>query len=331
MKRPYEESLTSTSAVDIPVQKRKYKASKKRVKQTEYKTKIPQTVLEMYKKLNIFEIENLDDRAILIIKYLASQKYRLRTALKYYEFVRRDGVIGESPIFLNKRIFDKIKSPQERIPPIENFKKCIEYFQENIKKVVGLKMLSNVYVPMELRQANLSYAVLFVYYTGLRSFEVCSITNKILHDLLEFEMVIDLERKCSSSWNVIYSRQFQIFLQLMKQFYSDFLEMYTSKNVILNLFNTSPRNLQYFLTQTYTMINKSQPPVGFGMHSIRYIIATTLAQSNKLEAAKLFLGHADVKTTHIYLKYHQIYPTNRLREVVGKDPYYNEILGILKS
>jgi integrase len=318
-------------AVDIPRQNRKFKCSKRRAKPETYKTKTPKTVLEMYKKLNIFEIENHDDRAIMIVKYLASQKYRLKTALKYYEFVRRDGIIGESPIFLNKRIFDKIKSPQERIPPVENFKKCIEYLQEIIKANINTKMLCNQYMPMEMRQANLAFAVLFVYYTGLRSFEVCSITNKILHDLLQFEMVIDLERKCSSSWNVIYSRQFQIFLQLMKEFYSDFLEMYTTKNVILNLFNTSPRNLQYFLTQTYITVNKAQPPIGFGMHSIRYIIATNLAQSNKLEAAKLFLGHADVKTTHIYLKYYQIYPINRLREVVGKDPYYSKLLELLRE
>ena len=79
------------------------------------------------------------------------------------------------------------------------------------------------------------------------------------------------------------------------------------------------------------MLNKEEPPVGFGVHSIRYIIATTLAQNNKLEAAKLFLGHADVKTTHVYLKYHQIYANNRLREITSKDPYYNGLIQILKS
>lgn len=303
-------------------QTQKLKAAKK----TAYKTKIPNTVLEMYKKLNIFDIENNDDRAIMIVKYLASKQYRLQTALKYFEFVRRDGVIGDSQISLNKRMFDKITAPQERIPSIGMFKNLIEFFQNIISNDENkIKMDYNQYVSVKLRKVNLTYAVLFVYYTGLRSFEVCSITNKILHELLNYEMVISLERKSSDKWNVVYSRQFQKFLQLMKIFYADYLELYETKNIIVKIFNVSTNYLHFFLVQNYILVNKEEPPIGFGLHSIRYIIATSLAQNNNLEAAKIFLGHSDVKTTHVYLKYHQIHPNNRLREFALKDPFLCEI------
>lgn len=298
----------------------------KLAKQTEYKTTTPSTVLEMYKKLNIFDVENYDSRAIMIAKYLAQKKYRLNTAMKYFEFVRRDGIIGDSPIQLNKRMFDIIKQPQQRIPSIDQFKKCIVYLHEQINNPLYQKMDSNEYHSKEIRKVNLAYAVLFVYYTGLRSFEVCSITNKILYELLNYEMVINLDRKNSDKWNVVYSKHFQIFLLQMKRFYGDYLNMYTEKQVILKLFNVSMNYLHHYLNTIYVIVNHEEPPVGFGLHSIRYIIATSLAQNNNLEAAKLFLGHADVKTTQVYLKYHNIHASKRLNEISIKDPFYNQMV-----
>ena len=148
--------------VDKPMQTHKYQNSKK----YEYKTTTPKVVLEMYKKLNIFDIENYDDRAIMIIKYFSSKKYRLKTAMKYYEFVRRDGVIGDSPIYLNKRIFDKIKPPQERVPEIGKFKKCIEYFHELVKKGIDMKYEYSDYQSIEIREVNLAFTILFIYSTS---------------------------------------------------------------------------------------------------------------------------------------------------------------------
>ncbi|XP_057322086.1 uncharacterized protein LOC130665636 [Microplitis mediator] len=253
-------------------------------------------------------IEDNDERAKLFITEMYKRRIRSSTIVRYYNQLRRVRFFGSSAIKPNQRIFDSQKPPQERVPPNSNIVRLIEWCDNN------------------KHENNRAYAILFAYYSGLRSAEICQLTIENLVQLDERSPVIALKCKTSDFWSVPWNRVLEEFIDELMGVYKNKVEKYRRTGIIESLFNMSSRVLSNTIRNFYMTAVGEVPPDGFGVHVMRYIIGTRLAQENDLAAAQHFLGHERINTTKRYVRYDLQQLNSKLSHIIDTDEFYQQLL-----
>jgi len=324
------------------IDKNKLNHLKRLENKKDVRTVIPKGLLFNLHEWGIFHIASYDDRAIEVIKRFAQcKRYTTKTAKKYFYAMRSAGLFGDSNILIDETKYDSLNYNQTRVPNTKEFDAFLmsleQYFHLYINKYTyrsHLK-LSNNFLSKEQRndvvimdKLNVFCLIKFAYFTGLRLFEVCSLTNRHLVMLLNREKSLDIVRKGGVEWNVVYYKYFNELLDAMKNFYSKSIKSYMDYGVIVNLFDLKKRSVQLAIRQFYLDVNKKHAPFGFGIHTLRYMLATKIIMRGDIETARIMLGHTSTKTTKIYTKYDAMNAAQMLQEISLKDDFYRYLTSI---
>lgn len=145
--------------------------------------------------------------------------------------------------------------------------------------------------------------ILFCFHTGLRMSELLRISTSHLQALARHASSITLRRKTTSSWTVVYYPAFDEFVQsLIQQHYRDEYAYFLETGIDLPLFSIGSTGLLARIKRYYVEATREIPPLGFGLHSIRYFLASTLVAQGEEETARQLLGHASLDTTNVYVR-----------------------------
>lgn len=237
---------------------------------------------------------NVDENNINIgkeyIKNLAKQQYTYLTAKRKWTEKNKE---LKTNLILNINSFKK--SDQMRVPDFEFLKRYYIYLKLNI---TNLKRK----------------ALLFAYYTGLRTFELLKITWSHIDLLKKKVHEIDLIRKYGSKWYPVYFTNFVNFLNL---YFSE-----PPLNLNDKVFPFSRNTLLNEAKNVYTLANGRLPPKGFGIHTNRYYLATMLAKEN-IGISKELLGHSKTQTTIQYIKNEK--NEELINKIIENDPFLSSL------
>lgn len=261
--------------------------------------------------LKLPSVENNDKRAEFFITEMYKRRIRSSTIMRYYNQLKRVRFFEKSAIKPNQRVFDSQKPPQERVPSSSNISKLLEWCNEN------------------KHENKRAYVILFAYYSGLRSAEICKLSVQNLDELDKRSPVLQLKCKTSECWSVPWNAVLEEFVNELVEVYADKLKNYRKTGVSESLFDMSPRVLSNTIRSFYMTAVGEVPPDGFGVHVMRYIIGTKLAQENDLAAAQYFLGHGDIQTTKRYVRYDLQQLNKKLEKVIETDEFYKSLLAFL--
>lgn len=287
---------------------------------------LPKNIVGMLSELKIMEVSDYDERAKLIIEYFKEKKYTSKTAMDYFSKIVSTGVLGDTSITVNSIYFDQIAPPQIRVPNINEFDKMMELCTTIIDTHMGKFVETNISQRSDnIIVLNKMFAIRFAFLSSLRIAEVCAITNQHLYELLEQKPTILIHRKTSEEWDVIYYKHFTDLLDQMKLFYSEYYQLYDENRVVIQLFNMKKRALQYAIRQLFIDANHKLPPVGFGMHTFRYIMGTRIVATGDIETARIILGHKSTEMTKVYTRYDAFHTEKILKEIAEKDEYYKTL------
>lgn len=270
---------------------------------------------------DVYGIENRMDRAKIVSEIFAMRRYSANTARKYFSVLQNIGLFGEEEVQINEFAFQKIKPSQQRMPPMEAFVKTMHEVQRRVDMSVGhtdygvvlSEKFAEVRGPERVNHHKLSsqitkaIAIRFASLTCLRVAEVMRIDADILIRLLRRENVVKLQRKCNQTeWMVFYYSAFDQLLRQMEVFFRVPIQAMAEYGVNDRLFRMTDRTIKYEIRDIYRIANQVEPPFGFGMHTIKYVVATNLASNGELEAARLLMNHKSIATTKRYVRFDKL-------------------------
>jgi integrase len=281
---------------------------------------IPPVLANKLHKYGFFDTTDTELRLNLAVKILSI--YRLSTATRYFNVLKYGGYFGDientKHLSLKKENFST-KAPQLRLPEPEKFQKLLEHLHSEFKK--NFTDIASTHLRRQEHYLRSLFAIFLCWNTGLRISTILSFTNKHLQQLLSRSMEIEIKNKNSNTWIVVYHKQFTILLDIMKQYFINYLQL----DLEIRLFPFERTYLLSVLRKLYIDANNgAMPPTGFGLHSVRYYIASEFAKKN-LKSAQELLGHKSLKTTKIYVKYRHNMYQGRLEELEQRSELFKSI------
>lgn len=288
--------------------------------------KLPNAFQLKLDKYGFYETDNQNERLKIALDVL--ETYSVSTAEKYFAYLKYGQFIDLPNIknyFLARNYFGSIqkRTPQVRITSIQQYTQFISYLNNKINEYQDYKFSTNLY--QYNKKFGAIVAIMLAANTGLRISELLRITNKHLRLLLDGASTIELKMKTSHEWKVIRHASFTHLLQKMNKMFYHFLQL----SLETKLFNFSQEFLRLKLKYFFTIANNNQaPPKGFGLHTIRYVIASELSSIN-LKMAQEFLSHKQISTTNQYVRYKTIKLQNALTQLESQSTLYTEAKSII--
>lgn len=306
--------------------------------------KLPIQLLKLLADLKIYDVKCGTERAKRVIFAFVEKKYSKNTAKRYFQKLRSAGIFFDSTIQIDTIQYDAYQFQQIRVPVPEEFDKFLDYIKNyyfihidrytkplTFNVNVDFLDVSAMETEKICDRLNKIIAIKFAYYTLLRSSEICSLTNEHLYQLSKFTPVLQLKRKYSTEWNVIYYDDFIDLIAAAIRFYSNYIDLYTKYKTTIELFGLSSRSLHDAIQALYVKATGQNPPKGFGLHTLRVIVATKIVECRgDIETARVLLGHKQIKTTRIYTKYDALNCSKVIKEATAKDPFYMKLNAIFK-
>nr|WOZ57625.1 integrase [Menippe mercenaria nudivirus] len=274
-----------------------YDIIKKIMKYKPGKVPIPYNIFKLIKHHDLLSIADVNTRAKIFLKALYIKGLKSNTVMKYFNHLK-PYIFQDTTIAPNSLVFDN------------NYKRTIQYRGQNTEKI---KNVIN-YVKYEVDDSSeYKWPILISAYSGLRINEVCNIKMSHLNSLKLKDPVIALKLKNNSDWEVLYYDEFEQIINKTISSCSKRYNLYTNELIDSKLFNFSVQALHNKIQYYYLLANKEHPPLGFGLHSFRYYLATLLYNlTDKIEISQAILGHKHQTTTERYIKQD---PTNRKRDL----------------
>jgi integrase len=265
------------------------------------------------RKYGFFDVATDDERLTILLDLL--ERYKLSTAKKYFNQVKFSGFLGNTEIkhlHLSESYFHNrknIKAVQDRVATPKEYETLVRFMYDLFRKNASnyynensfTKFSTNQTSDSKFRQAVLAFII--AVNTGLRRSEVLALTNVHLRQLLNREPILVLKMKMSDEWHVYYHQKLVKILTDMKVLYEDYLKL----EMPVLLFDIKNSYFRDILRGSFLWANGMQyPPKGFGLHAVRYYIASFVADGKNLKSAQLILGHKSYRTTKLYVKYHHL-------------------------
>lgn len=219
------------------------------------------------------------------------------------------------------------KPPQIRLPSTELFTNLYLYVERQIKKhLTKVSTIADTNLLSTERQIIALFAIYFAFHTGLRVGTILSIDNYHLKMLHARETPIPIKMKNSNTWDVSYFPIFNTFIDILYSFFGQ----YVASSLRIKIFTISRTYLLLYLKKLYMLANDGElPPTGFGIHSVRYHLATELSKTN-LQSARKLLNHTHLNTTKKYvLSTNRIF-NQRIQEIESSSKLFTTINQLLK-
>lgn len=160
--------------------------------------------------------------------------------------------------------------------------------------------------------------------TGLRAAEALRLTNRHLVELVAGQELLDLRRKKSIGWRVVYTDEFKEYIKILALKFEKEINLYKDTNTTLPIYDIKYSMLNYLFKGVYKEAFGVYPPYGMGVHTFRYNIAI----KNDLPMARLILGHSRIKTTKIYTSKDMSKIRNAITRVNKHKAYDDAIKGL---
>lgn len=261
-------------------------------------------LLRQIAALHLEQYSNDNDRALAFMRYMYLRRVKWSTFKKYF-YKLRPLFWPESTVKASPMLFDLHNPPQNREPNPENLHEMVR----ELKSMV--------------RTDRHTHPILVAYYTGLRTVEVCRLHVSHLSMLVQRKSVIPLKRKIGTEWKVYYFEKFEELISTLAEYYREQLIAYTRYGIDTKLFDQSTSTINYHLRRYYTLVCKSAPHPGFGLHVFRYNLATVVENR---EVARMILDHKDPLTTdRYYIKLNHPKLQSQLEIGIEADPLYSKI------
>lgn len=231
---------------------------------------------------DVVEFESDDDKARYLILKLHKHRVGYYYAKRLFKTILKNEK-WKTGVTLNPTSFVSNKV-QERFPSSQSMQKMFDYCIEH--KVDDPKV----------------HPILFVFYTGLRSVEVRNVTNKVILQCLLGESPVSLVRKGGKLWEPTFTENFVEYCNFVSEWYHC-----TDMPPEAVIWNYSAGAMLLRMKNLYLKAVGAIPPVGLGIHSIRYFLATDtlLTEGKNVAYIQHLLGHSKLTTTQIYTRLDQ--------------------------
>lgn len=258
------------------------------------------------KKNGFFDHTDPQERLRIALNVL--ETYSISTAERYFAQLKYGDYIQVPNIknlFLAKEHYGSTlrRAPQIRIPSLEQYHNFVNYLYAQLKTREHQKLSTNhLKYDTEFGAVIL---ILFVCNTGLRLSEVLRLTTKHLRELLDGKEIIELKMKTSTEWKVVRHKSLYYLLMQMDNIYEYFWVATRQQEQVVDmlLFQFGKEYIRTEMKRIFKAANGGNaPPRGFGLHTIRYYIASQFAQTN-LKLAQIILNHKKITTTAVYVRY----------------------------
>lgn len=261
-----------------------------KIKMMKYKPealKLPTHVKNIIIDNNLVNMNNVDERAKLFLQQLFHRRLKSNTVTRYFNKVK-PMLFPDTNIAPNSFVFDNayIRPIQCRGNNLEKIKTFINYCKYQVPDTCEYK-----------------WPIMISAYSGLRLSEVCRVKMSHLSMLTKEKPIIPLKRKNNKDWEVIYYDEFQSIIKDVIQNNYKAYSLFKEKDIDSKLFPYSTQSLHLKVKEFYFYANGQPAPIGFGLHSVRYYLATMLyEETNKIEIAQVLLGHVKQRVTERYIK-----------------------------
>lgn len=141
----------------------------------------------------------------------------------------------------------------------------------------------------------------FCFVSGLRAMEVAQFSNRHLDDLTQRLNTTSLILKGGKKqWQILWTDELVDLVDRLAVHFRDELEHYRTTRTEFPLWGLEPLSISVRFRKAFVELTRLKPPLGFGLHNVRYYWATKF--SNNLMLAKLKLNHSSIRTTKGYVK-----------------------------
>ena len=266
------------------------KPSKKRQKLT--KKDIPPSLSRTIRDISLLDEQNDEKRLTIFIGYCRYKGYSYNTVKRYVAILKSNGIFGniDHRIQPSKLGFGDAGKIHTRAVSVSAFASMCRYLHNNFSKYTA--------------------PILVAVYTGLRTFEILQWSTLTLHQLRERQPYVSISRKQTvlsinneaEYWKPVYTTQLNRFIDEMLILYKNEYDTFVDHSINNKLFYVTSKTLVNRIRQSFIAANNFLPPLGFGIHSCRNMIATLMARStDNVGSIKTFLQHKNVITTKRYI------------------------------
>ena len=269
------------------------------------------TTLPRYIKQLVCDLKDLPDdneRA----KYLISIFYQRRQSGAYaaQQFKHYKPILcPTATVNLDVLAFDRHSTgPQIRLGSVEKMDQYVQHLETVVtddEKVIPL---------------------LFCVYTGLRVSELVQLSTRHLDELQRRLNLISIVRKQKTQWSVLYHDKLTLLITHMIRVYEPAMLLLLQDGIDTPIFRIGVAGLLARAKQCYLSALHESPHKGFGLHTIRYYLATKWATLGDWELARRFLGHKHVTTTQLYVRADDVTLHAALSGTVSSIPLYADIM-----
>lgn len=249
--------------------------------------KLPSNIYTIIEKHNLRQLVDVNARARIFLTELYKLNLKGSTVTRYFNKLK-DSLFKDTTINPNISVFDdNYKRPiQNKASNFKNIKKLLLFIQYDLRDDIPYK-----------------WPIVLSMYSGLRLSEVCGVYMSHLHMLSQKKSPIPLKRKNNKDWDVIYYDKFNEIINWIIENNMEKYKLYSEYLIDSLLFPYTPRALHEKLKEYYCIVNHHMAPIGFGLHTIRYYLASILYNdSKKIEIPQTILGHTRSKTTELYIR-----------------------------
>lgn len=296
------------------------------------KKELPKSLQSIIRDFDLLSELDVERRFQLFAGYCLMANYTYNTARYYAKLLRGRGLFSNElekehenhlrtqlrdkgnglnqttqkklqPLYMSKLVFANSGKPHTRTVETKDFGKLVRHLQENWSEYTA--------------------PLLLAVFTGLRTFEVLQTSAEHLLQLQHRSMEVSIRRKQTLGreadpvfWRPVYTNRFIGLVNDLCGLYEDRIKARKNYGVDSLLFHITPRTLVNRFRLEFFRANKYHPPLGFGIHSCRNMIATLMTQqSENVLAVQKYLQHRTLKTTSTYIKADYRYLTKRFDEL----------------
>lgn len=256
---------------------------------------VPKGLDAAIRKIGILDEPDPRRRMRLFVGYCLDKNYTYNTTIRYINVLKSNKILGtdqvnEENLMPDKFIFSEKGRPHTRIVSIDRFVKLINYLHRNFSAYTA--------------------PLLVAYYTGLRNFEILQWSTVTLYQLKRRQTQVSIKRKNTlirresdtNYWEPVYTSHLNRFVDNLIELYQDQYNQLLENSIKVKLFLVLPNTLVNRVRECYYAANNQYPPLGFGIHSYRNMMATLMSQNtDNITAIQTFLQHRSIETTRQYI------------------------------
>jgi integrase len=267
------------------------------------KRKLPRAIEELLVDIDSYTDKDYDEKAKIFIGYCKIRNLSHPTTLRYFRLARMRGIFGDTcSIVPSRKEFGGSGRSQIRVVTRKLFIRLIAYLTE--------------------RWSRFTAPILLSLFTGLRNMEVLQFSTVTLEELSEnrSETISSIRRKCAATifddesdvghcgdraifWRPIYHARFDRFIVKLRDLYTEEYALYKRFGLSIRLFPFSMSTLSNRMRVCFFRATGRAPPLGLGLHSMRTMVSTFLAQDTKnIRLIQRFLQHKNIRSTFRYVK-----------------------------